>query len=113
MEEEEYACTDGSVVLMGRICSPSNPGLLGLNIDGGREVRIRLRHYGRDWDFYPYESVLGTLLHELTHNECGPHDAKFYKLLDEITKVLLTLQHFSSPLLIYTNCEPSTRDRRG
>jgi hypothetical protein len=30
------------------------------------------------------------LLHELTHNVHGPHDAKFYKLLDEITKVLHT-----------------------
>ncbi|KAG0572075.1 hypothetical protein KC19_VG065900 [Ceratodon purpureus] len=73
------------VKLLSEFC-PSSPGLLGLNIDGGREVRIRLRHHGRDWDFYPYESVLGTLLHELTHNQCGPHDAKFYKLLDEITK---------------------------
>jgi hypothetical protein len=74
-----------------------------LNIDGGREVRIRLRHHGRDRDFYPYESVLGTLLHELTHNECGPHDAKFYKLLDEITKVILALlQQSADRLPIYT-----------
>lgn len=75
------------VVCCGGIGSPSNPGLLGLNIDGGKEVRIRLRYNGRERDFYPYESILGTLLHELTHNEHGPHDAKFYKLLDEITKV--------------------------
>jgi hypothetical protein len=63
---------------------------LGLNIDGGREVRVRLRRHNHESEFYPYEDVLGTLLHELTHNVHGPHDAKFYKLLDEITKVLHT-----------------------
>ena len=44
--------------------------------------------------FLPYESVLGTMLHELCHNVYGPHDAKFYKLLDTITAVrsLTTLQ---------------------
>jgi hypothetical protein len=31
--------------------------------------------------------VLGTMLHELCHNEHGPHNAAFYKLLDEITAV--------------------------
>ncbi|CAN0454536.1 unnamed protein product, partial [Phaeothamnion confervicola] len=33
----------------------------------------------------PYETVLGTMLHELAHNEFGPHDTKFYKLLGELT----------------------------
>eukprot|EP00850_Spirogloea_muscicola_P023449 SM000358S13174 [mRNA] locus=s358:40711:41415:+ [translate_table: standard] len=67
--------------------SPRNASLLGLNVNGGQEVRIRLRRPGRDSDFFPYEHVLGTLLHELVHIEHGPHDAKFYKLLDDITKV--------------------------
>eukprot|EP00897_Mesotaenium_endlicherianum_P001197 jgi/Mesen1/11078/ME000099S10515 len=66
--------------------SPKNPGLLGLNVNGGQEVRIRLRRHGRDGDFFPYDHILGTLLHELTHNRHGPHDARFYKLLDEITE---------------------------
>ncbi|XP_024375543.1 uncharacterized protein [Physcomitrium patens] len=73
------------VKLLSEFC-PRNPGLLGLNIDQGREVRVRLRPYGRENEFFPYESVLGTLLHELVHNDCGPHDAKFYGLLDVITK---------------------------
>ncbi len=34
--------------------------------------------------------VLGTMLHELCHNEHGPHNAAFYKLLDEITAVRRT-----------------------
>ncbi len=53
-------------------------------------MRVRLRRHNHESEFYPYEDVLGTLLHELTHNVHGPHDAKFYKLLDEITKVLHT-----------------------
>lgn len=65
---------------------PRNPSLLGLNIGAGQEIRIRLRKPGREWEFLPYEALVGTMLHELTHNEHGPHDAKFYKLLDEITK---------------------------
>eukprot|EP00850_Spirogloea_muscicola_P020364 SM000213S06829 [mRNA] locus=s213:204039:211980:- [translate_table: standard] len=66
--------------------SPRNASLLGLNVNGGQEVRIRLRRPGRDSGFFPYEHVLGTLLHELVHIEHGPHDAKFYKLLDDVTK---------------------------
>ncbi|KAH9300947.1 hypothetical protein KI387_012530, partial [Taxus chinensis] len=73
------------VKLLSEFC-PSNPSLLGLNVGGGAEVKIRLRRPNRESDFYPYEDLLGTMLHELTHNEHGPHDAKFYKLLDEITK---------------------------
>jgi len=65
---------------------PNNPSLLGLNKNGGEEVLIRLRHPRDFTRFLSYESILGTLLHELCHNERGPHDALFYKLLDEITK---------------------------
>ncbi|GJP40514.1 hypothetical protein CLOM_g189, partial [Closterium sp. NIES-68] len=57
---------------------------LGLNINRGREIRIRLRPAGKPDSFFPYEHVLGTMLHELTHIERGPHDAKFYKLLDDL-----------------------------
>ena len=63
----------------------------GLNVGGGGggtlEIRVRLRAAGRVSDFLPYESVLGTMLHELAHNIVGPHDASFYKLLDDLTKV--------------------------
>ncbi|KAK9824520.1 hypothetical protein WJX72_011052 [[Myrmecia] bisecta] len=68
---------------------PRNPNLLGLNVGGGggstQEIKLRLRRAG-DGDFYPYESVLGTMLHELTHNNISPHNASFYKLLDELTE---------------------------
>ncbi|GFR51103.1 hypothetical protein Agub_g13432, partial [Astrephomene gubernaculifera] len=68
---------------------PANPNLLGLNIGGGggrtREIKVRLRP-ARDPDsFLPYESLLGTMLHELVHNVRGPHDRSFYSLLDELS----------------------------
>jgi hypothetical protein len=51
------------------------------------QIKVRLRPAGQLSSFYPFEFVLGTLLHELVHNEFGPHDQKFYKLLDSITEV--------------------------
>jgi hypothetical protein len=66
---------------------PRNPRLLGLNVGAGVEVKLRLRRAGRDHDFIPYEEVLDTMLHELCHNQHGPHDAQFYKLWDELRKV--------------------------
>ncbi|MEW5307611.1 MAG: hypothetical protein WDW36_009991 [Sanguina aurantia] len=68
---------------------PPAHNLLGLNVGGGggktMEVRIRLRHGNSQSSFLHYESILGTMLHELVHNVRGPHDSVFYKLLDEIT----------------------------
>ncbi|GJU95455.1 DNA-dependent metalloprotease WSS1-like protein [Tanacetum coccineum] len=66
--------------------SPSNPALLGLNVNGGQEVKLRLRRQNNEWDFFPYEQILDTMLHELCHNQFGPHNADFYNLLDEIRK---------------------------
>lgn len=73
------------VELLSEFC-PADPSLLGENIGSGAEVRLRLRRPDRDWDFFPYEEVLDTMLHELCHNEYGPHNAHFYNLWDEIRK---------------------------
>lgn len=93
---------------------PSDPNLLGMNVNRGQKILIRLRpgdphpmalqSYTRpraDYSLSLYSTVfdpatadapdtlydletmlIGTLLHELTHNVHGPHDAKFYKFLD-------------------------------
>jgi DNA-dependent metalloprotease WSS1 len=62
----------------------------GLNVNGcrgkTREIRIRLRPHHTPNSFLPYEDVLGTMLHEITHNVRGPHDAQFYSILDEVTR---------------------------
>ncbi len=47
-------------------------------------MRIKVRRRGGG--FESYEHVLKVLLHELCHNEHGPHSASFYKLLDDITQ---------------------------
>lgn len=69
------------------VCSPPNPSLLGLNIGGGAEIKLRLRRQNNEWDFFPYNQILDTMLHELCHNEHGPHNSDFYNLWDEIRKV--------------------------
>ncbi|ERN07254.1 hypothetical protein AMTRI_Chr12g240860 [Amborella trichopoda] len=67
------------VKLLSEFC-PKN--LLGLNVGGGVEVRLRLRKPNREWEFLSFEEVLDTMLHELCHNVHGPHNADFYKLWD-------------------------------
>ncbi|KAK9281268.1 hypothetical protein L1049_004164 [Liquidambar formosana] len=73
------------VKILSEFC-PSNPSLLGLNIGGGAEIKLRLRRPNKEWDFFPYNQILNTMLHELCHNEYGPHNSDFYNLLDEIRK---------------------------
>ncbi|CAL5405344.1 unnamed protein product [Camellia sinensis] len=73
------------VKLLSEFC-PNNPSLLGLNVGGGVHVKLRLRRPNRDWDFFPFDQILDTMLHELCHNVHGPHNASFYNLWDEIRK---------------------------
>ncbi|WVW84480.1 hypothetical protein I302_106514 [Kwoniella bestiolae CBS 10118] len=63
---------------------PSNPSLLGLNTNAGQRINLRLRPPGSENTFYEYDQLVLVMLHELTHNVHGPHDAKFYKLLEEL-----------------------------
>ncbi|KAI9486106.1 MAG: WLM domain-containing protein [Benjaminiella poitrasii] len=63
---------------------PKNPNLLGTNVNKGWKINIRLRPHYNESQFLEYEDLLGTLLHEITHIMISPHDANFYKLLDEL-----------------------------
>ncbi|KAI9502644.1 hypothetical protein GGI25_005590 [Coemansia spiralis] len=74
----------GWKVTMLREFYPRSPNLLGLNVNHGLEIRIRLRGPYNDSQFLIYEDLVGTMLHELVHIVRGPHDAVFYKLLDEL-----------------------------
>ena len=47
---------------------PPNPALLGLNVNAGEEIRIRLRPAHNEHAFLPFDDLLGTMLHELVHN---------------------------------------------
>lgn len=63
---------------------PSNPSLLGMNMNGGQKILLRLRPHAAQETFYDQEQLVLVMLHELTHNVHGPHDASFYKLLGEL-----------------------------
>ncbi|KAI5462138.1 WLM domain-containing protein [Mariannaea sp. PMI_226] len=63
---------------------PDQPNLLGLNVDRGRKICLRLRHPGDRNQFLPIESVVDTMLHELAHIVQGPHDSKFHALWDQL-----------------------------
>ncbi|OQR92956.1 hypothetical protein THRCLA_08581 [Thraustotheca clavata] len=64
--------------------APKNPNLLGMNVNHGYNIYVRLRPAAQPHRFLPFNDVLGTMLHELVHNKIGPHNAAFYKLLDEL-----------------------------
>ena len=63
---------------------PKNAGLLGMNVNKGVSIFIRLRPDRDKNSFLPWGDLLGTMVHELTHIGIGSHSADFYKLMDEI-----------------------------
>ena len=92
-------CQDPPASFMSQylLCSQMHVAMQGLNIDGGREIKIRLIEFGSKDQYLPYEAIIGTMLHELCHNEVGPHNAQFYKLLDQITLVRQCTSYSSCP----------------
>lgn len=63
---------------------PPEQNLLGLNINQGYKICIRLRYHHNPTLFLPVEECVDTMLHELSHNVCGDHDSHFYRLWDEL-----------------------------
>lgn len=64
---------------------PRDRSLLGMNVNHGQKIMLRLRDPLDEFRFLPWESLIGTMLHELTHNLHGPHDQRFYSKLDELS----------------------------
>lgn len=50
----------------------------------GEKICLRLRYPGDANQFLPMEQVVNTMLHELSHNVFGPHDAKFHALWNQL-----------------------------
>ncbi|KAI0035178.1 WLM domain-containing protein [Vararia minispora EC-137] len=69
---------------------PEAPNLLDINM--GQKILIRLRPAFDKGAFLQEHELLGTLLHELTHNVHGPHDQNFYKFLAGLEDELAALQ---------------------
>ncbi|KFY01634.1 hypothetical protein V490_00826 [Pseudogymnoascus sp. VKM F-3557] len=63
---------------------PKERGLLGLNTGGGRIINVRLRHATDPTQFFTFNMIMDTMLHELCHNRFGPHDANFHALWDQL-----------------------------
>ncbi|TVY18388.1 DNA-dependent metalloprotease WSS1 [Lachnellula arida] len=65
---------------------PDTQNLLGLNVNKGQQILLRLRYPGDKNQFIPHEQVVDTMLHELSHNEIGPHNKAFHALWDQLRK---------------------------
>lgn len=63
---------------------PPTANLLGINVNRGAAIRVRLRSPTAPSSFLDYDSVLSTLLHEFAHIAVGPHDVRFYTVLGEL-----------------------------
>ncbi|KIW83572.1 hypothetical protein Z517_02817 [Fonsecaea pedrosoi CBS 271.37] len=71
---------------VGMLCEflPEDHFLLGLNVNRGEKIYLRLRYPGDDTQFLPFENVVDTMLHELCHIVHGPHDQAFHALWDKL-----------------------------
>ncbi|KAG6226019.1 hypothetical protein E4U26_002633 [Claviceps purpurea] len=63
---------------------PEQANLLGLNVNRGMKICLRLRYPGDRNQFLPTEHVVDTMLHELAHIVRGPHDQQFHALWDQL-----------------------------
>jgi hypothetical protein len=67
------------------LCQPHClPVLHATDINSGDKILIRVRPARSPGTFYPIEQLVRVMLHELTHNVHGPHDERFYSLLNKL-----------------------------
>lgn len=57
---------------------------LGLNVNRGWRICLRLRYAEDRNQFLPLDQVIDTMLHELCHNVHGPHNSHFHALWDKL-----------------------------
>lgn len=77
--------------------SPAQYTILGLNKNKGEAIELRLRTNDLS-GFRDYKSIRSVLLHELTHNVHGPHDANFHALNRQLEKEMKAHQGHSMAL---------------
>ncbi|GAB0498405.1 hypothetical protein MMPV_009749 [Pyropia vietnamensis] len=78
------AAAEAAFLLPQRGSTPPTANLLGINVNRGAAIRVRLRSPTAPSTFLDYDAVLSTLLHELAHIAVGPHDVRFYTVLGEL-----------------------------
>jgi len=77
-----------SVGLLGELHPSLQPHLLGVNINAGQAIRLRLLTDDLK-SVRPFAMVRRVLSHELAHNRFGPHDVQFKELDSAIHKGML------------------------
>jgi hypothetical protein len=80
-----------------RMSKKGTPGmdLLGYNQNAGEMIVLKLRTDNTK-GFRPYHDLINTLLHEMTHNVWGPHDANFWRCFGEIKAQYMKFHRFWS-----------------
>ncbi|KIL69103.1 hypothetical protein M378DRAFT_184386 [Amanita muscaria Koide BX008] len=68
-----------SVGTLTELAPHEHPQLLGLNVNAGESIKLRIRTNSYD-GFRSYKEVRRVLCHELTHNVWSDHDEKFKQL---------------------------------
>ena len=63
---------------------PEERNLLGLNVNRGERICLRLRYATDEKQFMPIEQITDTMLHELSHIVHGPHDEQFHNLWNQL-----------------------------
>ncbi|KAF9466160.1 WLM-domain-containing protein, partial [Collybia nuda] len=74
-----------SVGVLTELAPHEHPGLLGLNVNAGQAIKLRLRTDRYD-GFRLYAEVRRVLCHELTHNVWGDHDNNFKELNSKLNR---------------------------
>ncbi|KAM5536586.1 hypothetical protein V8D89_009681 [Ganoderma adspersum] len=74
-----------AVGLLTELAPHEQPHLLGLNVNAGQAIKLRLRTDAYD-GFRLYKEVRRVLCHELTHNVWGDHDNNFKELNSELNR---------------------------
>ncbi|KAK0202451.1 WLM-domain-containing protein [Desarmillaria ectypa] len=103
-----------SVRVLTELAPHEHPGLLGLNVNAGQQIKLRLRTDRYD-GFRTYKEVRRVLCHELTHNVWGDHDNNFKELNSKLNREVAEFErardgstHSLSGLETYEAYEPSS-----
>ncbi|KAK7056496.1 hypothetical protein VNI00_003052 [Paramarasmius palmivorus] len=84
-----------SVGILTELAPHEHPELLGLNVNAGQQIKLRLRTNAYD-GFRNYREVRRVLCHELTHNVWGDHDNNFKELNSQLNREVAEYERSSS-----------------
>ncbi|KAF7969245.1 hypothetical protein HWV62_27892 [Athelia sp. TMB] len=83
-----------SVGLLTELAPHEHPDLLGLNVNAGQEIKLRIRTNAYD-GFRLYRDIRMVLCHELAHNVWGDHDNNFKELNSKLNKAVVEFERNS------------------